>query len=230
MPNRAGLDKNPSDISNMFDQIAQRYDLMNDLLSLGRTRTWRRVVTFVIDPKSGERILDLAAGTGTSSYPLAKRGAHVFPTDISAGMLRQGLHRYPNLHFIAGNALNLPFCDAAFDAVTMSFGLRNVPNVAQTLRELRRVTRPGGRLVICELSSPTLPVLRQSYWFYLRRILPLMSRFSSNPIGYEYLRESIITWPNRSKLSQMMIQAGWKNVEWCNLSGGIVAIHRAVTA
>ncbi len=212
----------------MFDLIAERYDLMNDVLSLGRTYSWRRATTQAIAPRQGEYILDLAAGTGTSSRPLAEAGARVFPTDRSEGMLRTGIKRQPDLNFIAGDALDLPFADDSFDAVTMSFGLRNVPDPARVLAELRRVTRTGGRIVICEFANPTLPGLRQAYWFYLRRIMPWLSRFSTNPTGYDYLRESIITWPSRTMLSEMMVEAGWSDVEWRNLSAGIVAIHRGV--
>lgn len=222
------MDKKQSDVADMFDDVAHRYDLMNFLLSLGRERAWRRATTAAIDPRPDERILDLAAGTGTSSRPLADAGAVVFPADLSAGMLAEGRRRQPDLHFIAADATDLPFADGVFDAATMSFGLRNVPDVPRCLAELRRVVRPGGRLVICEFAEPTLPGLKQAYRLYLRRIMPALAKISSNPVSYSYLRESILGWPSRQRLATMMGDAGWTGVQWRDLTGGIVALHRAV--
>lgn len=212
----------------MFDDVAPRYDLMNDVLSFGLTPAWRAATTRAIDPQPGELILDLAAGTGSSGVPLASGGARVIAADLSIGMLRVGRNRAPQLDFLAANALELPFQDDVFDAVTMSFGLRNVPDVALVLAELRRVTKPGGRLVICEFSHPNQPGLKQLYPFYLRRVMPLISKFASNPDSYGYLGETILAWPDQEQLACSISAAGWSDVEYRNLSGGLVALHRGV--
>jgi len=179
--------------------------------------------------RSGERVLDLAAGTGTSSEPFATVGADVVPADFSLGMLRVGKQRRPDLAFTAGDATRLPFADAAFDAVTMSFGLRNVVDTDAALRELLRVTRPGGRLVVCEFSTPVWAPFRTVYVNYLMRALPAVARrVSSNPESYVYLAESIRAWPDQAALAKVLQQAGWRDVAWRNLTGGVVALHRAV--
>jgi len=210
----------------MFDSVARRYDLMNDLLTMGIDRDWRREVVAAVDPRPGQRVLDLAAGTGTSSLPIAGAGADVFPTDLSLGMLAVGKQRQPRLHFVAGDALSLPFADAAFDAVSISFGLRNVEDVSGALTELRRVTKPGGRAVICEFSTPTWTPFRSAYRAYLGTAIPVLARVSSNPQAYGYLAESILAWPDQQSLATLMTACGWQGVEWKNLSGGIVALHR----
>ena len=212
----------------MFDDVARRYDLTNDILSLGQDRRWRRIVLDAIDPQPGERVLDLAAGTGTSSQPFRDRGAYVVPCDFSLGMLRQGKKQLPQLPFVAGDGTRLPFADETFDAVTISFGLRNIVDPEQGLGELRRVTRPGGRIVVCEFSSPTWSPFRTVYIEYLMRALPTIARaVSSSPDAYVYLAESIRAWPDQPGLAEWMRTAGWTGVEWRNLSGGIVALHRA---
>ncbi len=228
---RATLAKRRTDVAEMFDQVAARYDLANDVLSLGQDRSWRRSVARAIEPLAGQRILDLAAGTGTSSLPFAEAGAYVCPTDMSLGMLRVGKQRLPGLAFVGGDALALPYADAVFDAVTISFGLRNVEDTAAALRELHRVTRPGGRLVICEFSTPTLTPFRLVYRNYLIAALPRVAKaVSSNPTAYEYLSESILAWPEQHKLAAMITEAGWEGVEWRNLSGGVVALHRGTAS
>jgi demethylmenaquinone methyltransferase/2-methoxy-6-polyprenyl-1,4-benzoquinol methylase len=228
---RARLDKEPHDVAAMFDGVAARYDLTNDVLSAGQTRLWRRAVVRAVDPRPGLRVLDLAAGTGTSSSPFAAGGADVVPCDFSLGMLRVGKQREPGLPFVAGDGLRLPFSDGAFDAVTISFGLRNVQDPDQVLRELMRVTRPGGRLVLCEFSHPTWAPLRTVYMEYLMRALPAVaSRVSSNPDAYVYLAESIRAWPDQPAMAAVVSRAGWGQVGWRDLSGGIVALHRASRA
>lgn len=212
----------------MFDGVAPRYDLVNDLLSVGQDRHWRHQTVAAVDPLPGQRILDLAAGTGTSSHPFAMAGAMVIPADLSEGMLRVGKRRRPELPFINADALALPFHDGAFNAVTISFGLRNVEDVPAALSELRRVTTPGGRIVICEFSTPTSTLLRHAYRDYLLRALPKVARLSSaNPVAYDYLAESILAWPGQRALAEHLVEAGWHGVGWKNLSGGIVALHRA---
>lgn len=226
---RARLDKHPHEVAAMFDDVAERYDLTNDVLSLGRTRAWRTAVQRAVDARPGERVLDLAAGTGTSSVPFAAAGAQVVPCDFSLGMLEVGKRRQPDLGFVAGDALRLPFADAAFDAVTISFGLRNVHHTEAALQELLRVTRPGGRLVVCEFSHPTWAPFRTVYVEYLMRALPAVARrVSSNPDAYVYLAESIRAWPDQPELAALVLAAGWTSVAWRDLTGGIVTLHRAV--
>jgi demethylmenaquinone methyltransferase/2-methoxy-6-polyprenyl-1,4-benzoquinol methylase len=225
---RADLDKQPAEVAAMFDDVARRYDLTNDVLSLGQDRRWRTQVVKAVDARPGERVLDLAAGTGTSSQPFADRGAVVVPCDFSLGMLRVGKQARPHLPFTAGDGTRLPFADGTFDAVTISFGLRNIVDPDAGLRELRRVTRPGGRLVVCEFSSPTWAPFRTVYLEYLMKALPRVARaVSSSPDAYVYLAESIRAWPDQAGLAARLQLAGWGGVEWRNLSGGIVALHRA---
>lgn len=210
----------------MFDEVAPRYDLMNDLMTFGQVRAWRRAVVRAIDPKPGELVLDLAAGTGTSSEPLKDAGAIPFPTDLSLGMLATGRQRYPKLHFVAGDGLALPYRDDSFDAVTISYGLRNVQDTAAGLAEMLRVTRPGGRVVIAEFSTPTRTPFRAAYRWYLGEIMPRFQPVSSNATAYDYLAESILAWPDQAGLAAMMRSVGWRGVQWKNLTGGIVAMHR----
>ena len=225
---RARLDKAPRDVAAMFDEVAERYDVTNDVMTAGQMRLWRRAVRDAVDALPGERVLDLAAGTGTSSGPFAAEGAHVVPCDFSLGMLQVGKRRQPALPFVAGDALRLPFADASFDAVTISFGLRNVSDADAALRELLRVTRPGGRLVVCETSFPVLRPVRAAYVAALTRVLPwLARRTSSNPDAYVYLTESISAWPDQRALAGRVAAAGWERVEWRDLTGGAVALHRA---
>ncbi|NKI45061.1 MULTISPECIES: demethylmenaquinone methyltransferase [Streptomyces] len=226
---RASLDKQPHEVASMFDDVADRYDLTNDVLSLGQARLWRREVAKAVDARPAQKILDLAAGTATSSLPFAQTGAYVVPCDFSLGMLQVGKRRHPWLPLTAGDATKLPFQDDTFDAVTISFGLRNVQATESALRELYRVTRPGGRVVICEFSQPTWAPFRTVYTEYLMRALPPVARaVSSNPEAYVYLAESIRAWPDQPALAALLQKAGWSKVAWRNLSGGIVALHRGV--
>ena len=225
---RADLDKAPQDVASMFDTVAERYDLTNDVLSAGQDRRWRKATVAAVGAQPGQTVLDIAAGTGTSSEPFADAGVHVVPADFSLGMLRVGQRRRPDLAFTAADATRLPFADASFDAVTMSFGLRNVVDVDGALREFARVTKPGGRLVVCEFSQPVWGPVRAAYLNYLMRALPSIARkTSSNPESYVYLAESIRAWPDQRELAAKIREAGWADVQWRNLSGGIVALHRA---
>jgi demethylmenaquinone methyltransferase / 2-methoxy-6-polyprenyl-1,4-benzoquinol methylase len=226
---RANLDKKPHEVAAMFDQVAERYDRTNDVLSFGQDRRWRQAVATTLDLRPGERVLDLAAGTGTSSEPFADGGAFTVPCDFSLGMLRVGRRRRPDLGFVAGDATRLPFADGSFDAVTISFGLRNVVDVDAALAELLRVTRSGGRLLICEFSHPSWKPWRVVYSEYLMRALPAVARrVSSDPEAYVYLAESIRVWPDQRGFGRRLRAAGWDEVAYRNLSGGIVALHRAV--
>ena len=224
---RANLDKQPREVAQMFDAIARRYDLTNDVMALGQTRAWRAATVRAIDASPGERVLDLAAGTGTSSEPLADAGVDVVPCDFSVGTLEVGKRRRPDLPFVAGDATRLPFADETFDAVTISFGLRNVADAQGALREMLRVTRPGGRIVVCEFSTPTWAPFRVVYENYLSKALPRVAKAVSRTDGpYEYLAESIADWPDQVALGREMRAAGWDRVAYRNLSGGIVALHR----
>ena len=223
---RADLGKEPEEVSAMFDGVARRYDLLNDLLSLGRTKAWRKVATSIIAPKPGMRILDIAAGTGSSSRPLADAGAEVIPLDFSKGMLEAGRKRHPDLAFTHGDALALTFKDNEFDVTTISFGLRNTSDTLIALRESLRVLKSGGRMVVIEFSQPTNKIFRTIYLRYLMRAIPPIARkVSSNPGAYIYLAESIMAWPNQADLAGLMKMAGFEEVHWKNLTFGIVAIH-----
>ncbi|KRC88060.1 ubiquinone biosynthesis methyltransferase UbiE [Terrabacter sp. Root85] len=223
---RAQLDKKPVDVASMFDTVAEKYDVTNDVLSLGQDRLWRRAVVKAVDAKPGERILDIAAGTGTSSEPWANEEIEIVPADFSLGMLRVGRRRRPDMAFTAADAMSLPFADESFDVVTMSFGLRNVADAETALREFLRVTKPGGRLLVCEFSQPVNKVFRTVYSNYLMRALPPVARrTSSNPDSYVYLAESIRAWPPQGELARVVEAAGWQQVGWTNLTGGIVALH-----
>jgi demethylmenaquinone methyltransferase / 2-methoxy-6-polyprenyl-1,4-benzoquinol methylase len=226
---RASLDKEPHEVAAMFDGVAKRYDRTNTVLSFGRDRAWRRLTRDALQLRPGERVLDLAAGTGVSTAELARSGAYAVGADFSLGMLRVGHKVRPRVPLVAGDALALPFRDRAFDAVTVSFGLRNIVDLDAALAELARVTRPGGRLVVCEFSHPVSRPLRAMYLRYLMRALPgVARRVASNPDAYVYLAESIQAWPDQRALAERIRGAGWTEVAWRNLTGGIVALHRGV--
>ena len=210
----------------MFDDVARKYDRVNDLLSLGQTRRWRKRVVRIIDPKPGMSILDIAAGPGSSSEPLQQAGADVVALDFSEGMLTQGRKVRPKLTFVRGDALQLPFPDHHFDLTTISFGIRNTNDYEKALREAYRVTKPGGRMVIVEFSTPTNKFFRNIYLNYLMRLLPRVARLtSSNPDAYVYLAESIRAWPDQSAFAVKMSANGWLTPTWVNLTGGVVAVH-----
>jgi demethylmenaquinone methyltransferase / 2-methoxy-6-polyprenyl-1,4-benzoquinol methylase len=228
---RAQLDKRPADVSAMFDAVADRYDLLNDVLSLGQCRLWRAAVARIMAAGPGDLVLDIAAGTGTSSRAFTTSGARCVASDFSLGMLKVGAARQARsgrheVSLAAGDALALPFADRAFDAVTISFGLRNLADPKAGLAEMLRVTRPRGRLVVCEFSHLPIGPLDRVYQRYLAAVLPAIARrLSGNADAYSYLAESIRDWPAQPELADVIRSAGWSSVKWRNLSMGVVAVH-----
>ena len=232
---RAGLDKRPDEVAAMFDQVARRYDVTNAVLSVGMDRGWRKATAAALRLAPGQRVLDLAAGTATSSRAFAAAGTDVLACDFSVGMLRAGqarLARRPptagTVRLVAGDGLRLPFPDESFDRVTISFGLRNVADTVQALAELRRVTRPGGRLVVCEFATIRIAPVDMLYRRYLTGVLPAIARRAArSPEAYQYLAESIADWPAQRELAGLIEAAGWSAVRWRDLSLGVVAVHVA---
>lgn len=226
---RANLDKQPHEVAKMFDDVAARYDIVNDILSFGQTRLWRSATVKASRVRVDDKVLDIAAGTGTSSLAFRDAGAFVVPLDFSFGMLKTGKTKHPAMPFIQGDALALPFADDTFDAVSISFGIRNVHDTQKALQEMLRVTKPGGRLVICEFSHPANEQFRAIYFNYLMKALPeIAKRTASNPEAYVYLAESISQWPTQSEFAAEIGHSGWADVSYQNLTGGIVAIHTAI--
>lgn len=224
---RANLDKNPLDVKSMFNTVAKHYDLMNFLASLGQEKFWRRATRHAVVTRPGLRVLDVAAGTGASAIEFVHAGATVVAVDFSQGMIHEGQLRHPELDFRQADAMNLDFADNSFDAVTISFGLRNVANPDRALREFYRVLKPGGHLVVCEFSRPTWAPLRALYRFFLGHVLPPLARVaSSNASAYDYLAESILAWPTQYEFAAHLRAAGFKRLQLRNLTGGIVALHR----
>ncbi|MGW4589054.1 demethylmenaquinone methyltransferase [Amycolatopsis thermoflava] len=224
---RASLDKDPHEVAAMFDGVSEGYDRANSVMTFGFDRRWRTTTSRVLDARRGERVLDLAAGTGVSTAEYARGGAWCLAADFSLGMLRSGKHR--RVPMVAADALHLPFADDSFDAATISFGIRNFVDTKAALEEIARVVKPGGRLVICEVSTPTFPPIRFVYKKFVLRAMTLLGRFSStNPEAYSYLAESMAAWHDQRSLAQIIASAGWSKVEWLNLTFGVVAIHRAI--
>lgn len=225
----AGRDgKDAALVQAMFDRVAPRYDLANAALSLGQDAHWRRVTAIASRP-AGAACLDVAAGPGNVAVELAARGAHrVTALDLSFNMLAEGARQdHPDIDFVNGDALALPFSDATFDVVTISFGLRNVPDPERALAEFARVSRPGARLVVCEFAAPTWAPFREVYRRYLVGLLPAAAHVvSSSATAYRYLADSILAWPDRRAVADWMVTAGYREVQVKDLAGGIVAVHR----
>lgn len=223
------MDKKPLDVARMFDQVGEKYDITNTVLSFGQDRRWRRITRQRLNLQPGEKVLDLAAGTAVSTEELAKSGAWCIACDFSLGMLAAGAKR--DVPKVCGDGMQLPFADNTFDAVTISYGLRNIHDFEAGLREMARVTKPGGRLTVAEFSTPVVPVFKQIYLNYLMRALPAIAKLlSSNPESYEYLADTIRAWPNQEQLARAINSNGWSECGWRNLNLGIVALHSAVKA
>jgi demethylmenaquinone methyltransferase / 2-methoxy-6-polyprenyl-1,4-benzoquinol methylase len=216
----------------MFDRVAPRYDLANTLLSFGQDRGWRQAAARATRLAPGELALDVACGTGGLTRALARLQprATVFGADFSFEMVRRA-PKAPGPAYLAADALRLPFEDGSLDVVTISFGLRNLPDPDQGLREFRRVLRQGGRVLVCEFSRPTAPVFSQAYDRYLVRMLPRAARWiASDAEAYQYLARSIGAWPDQPGLARRLRRVGFTQVQWRDLTGGIVALHRGVVA
>jgi demethylmenaquinone methyltransferase/2-methoxy-6-polyprenyl-1,4-benzoquinol methylase len=221
------MDKQPDEVAGMFDTVANNYDITNAVLSAGNSTLWRFATVKAIDPQPGERILDIACGTGTSSVALSRTGATVVGVDFSPGMLGEARRKHSSVEFVEGDAMKLPFVSDEFDAVTISFGLRNITDPKAALDEMYRVLKPGGRLVITEFSRPPVALMRAGYFSYLKYVMPTVASVTgSNAAAYKYLEETIREWPDQGTLSQWIRGAGFTRVAYRNLTAGIVAMHR----
>jgi len=227
-------------VREVFDSVADRYDIMNDLMSAGLHRLWKRYAVSLLDIRPGHQVLDLAGGTGDLSRLIARHRHEprlVCCCDINARMLERGRDRtidagiVRNLRFVLANGEVLPFSDRAFDRAIIGFGLRNVTDKAAALSELRRVLKPGGRLLVLEFSAVKPPLLAKFYERYSFSILPRLGRWVARDAdSYRYLAESIRVHPKQEALAEMIRSAGFDSVRWHNLLGGVVAIHEARTA
>jgi demethylmenaquinone methyltransferase/2-methoxy-6-polyprenyl-1,4-benzoquinol methylase len=233
---RVPLAEKKQRVAAVFDSVADNYDLMNDLMSLGLHRAWKHFTLELAAAREGERVLDIAAGTGDLAAGIARRvgaSGHVLLVDINAAMLARGRDRLldsgiaGNVGYCQANAEKLPFKTAGFDLVTIGFGLRNVTDKAAALAEMARVTKPGGRVLVLEFSRPRLPGLSRLYDAYSFSVLPWLGRnVAHDEAAYRYLAESIRMHPHQEMLADMMRAAGLVRCGYHNLAGGIVAVHR----
>jgi demethylmenaquinone methyltransferase/2-methoxy-6-polyprenyl-1,4-benzoquinol methylase len=219
-------------VRTMFDRVAPRYDLTNTVISLGQDRGWRTSAARATRLAPGETAIDVACGTGALTRTLARLepNAYVIGADFAWEMVRRApRERGVKVAYLAGDATRLPLPNESADVVTIAFGLRNLPDPDAGLREFRRVLRPGGRLVICEFSTPTAPVFSTVYDRYLSKLIPVAAKaVSSDSEAYAYLARSIDAWPDQPGLARRMRRAGFVDVAWRNLTGGVVALHRGM--
>ncbi|NOX09815.1 MAG: bifunctional demethylmenaquinone methyltransferase/2-methoxy-6-polyprenyl-1,4-benzoquinol methylase UbiE [Gammaproteobacteria bacterium] len=223
-------------VAKVFDSVASNYDIMNDVMSLGIHRLWKRYTLDLSGVRKGHKVLDLAGGTGDLAGRMSRMvGAEgeIILADINASMVAEGRSRMlnqgvsGNIHYVQANAEELPFPDDYFDCITMAFGLRNVTDKDKALRSMQRILKPGGKLLVLEFSKPVTPGLKPFYDFYSFKILPFMGKLIANDEeSYRYLAESIRMHPPQEELKEMMENAGFERCEFFNLSGGIVALHR----
>lgn len=225
-----------SRVAGVFHSVADKYDVMNDVMSFGVHRLWKRLTIDAAGAKQGSKILDLAGGTGDLASKFARivgQTGKVVLSDINASMLENGRKRLTdlgiagNIEYVQANAECLPFADNSFDIVTMAFGLRNVTDKDSALGSIFRVLKPGGRLLVLEFSKPVLPSLAPIYDQYSFKLLPMMGKIIANDAeSYRYLAESIRMHPDQEILKQMMSTAGFERVTYTNMTGGIVALHK----
>ncbi|ASX26042.1 bifunctional demethylmenaquinone methyltransferase/2-methoxy-6-polyprenyl-1,4-benzoquinol methylase UbiE [Candidatus Williamhamiltonella defendens] len=223
-------------VADIFDSVAAKYDLMNDLMSFGIHRLWKRFTIESSAVRPGQKILDLAGGTGDFTAKFSRmvgEKGEVILADINSSMLMTGREkirnqgRINNIHYVQANAESLPFCDNYFDCITFAFGLRNVTEKEKALSSILRVLKPGGRLLVLEFSAPVFPWLRKIYDVYSFHVLPKMGKIVAQAEqSYRYLAESIRMHPDQDTLKLMMMNAGFEQVTYSNLTGGIVALHR----
>ncbi len=229
-------DQKAGKVAGVFDSVAGKYDVMNDVMSFGAHRLWKRFTVEMSNVRGGQRVLDLAGGTGDLAAKFApKVGMHgkVVVADINAAMLQRGRERLVNagvvgnVEYVQADAENLPFPDHHFDCITMAFGLRNVTHKDRALASMYRVLKPAGRLLVLEFSKLNIPALQPLYDLYSFKLLPLMGKLiAQDADSYRYLAESIRMHPDQEELKHMMETAGFERCEYFNLSGGIVALHR----
>jgi demethylmenaquinone methyltransferase/2-methoxy-6-polyprenyl-1,4-benzoquinol methylase len=229
-------DKKAGLVADVFSSVAGKYDVMNDVMSFGVHRLWKKIAMGHTGLKKGQRALDVAGGTGDLTVYMSKQvgpTGEVIISDINPDMLEQGRRRLidkgiaGNIKFVEANAEELPFEENSFDCVTIAFGLRNVTDKDKALRSMYKVLKPGGRLLILEFSKPVLPGLNEVYDFYSFKLLPLMGKvIAKDADSYQYLAESIRMHPDQATLKAMMEQAGFERCTYHNMSGGIVALHK----
>ncbi len=221
------LEKTPKKISAMFNDIAGKYDFINDITTLGLVRIWRKKIKKTIRPEKGDKILDIAAGTGTSSAAIFNDDVEIIAVDISEKMIEVARKNYPNITFIQADATQLPFEDNTFDITTISFGIRNINNPIKALKEMYRVTKVGGKVVICEFSMPDNRAFKKLYKLYMKVVFKKVIRlFSDNFQAYSYLNESIIRWDTKEELAEKMFRAGWREIGYKTMTFGTVTLHK----
>jgi demethylmenaquinone methyltransferase/2-methoxy-6-polyprenyl-1,4-benzoquinol methylase len=209
----------------MFDRIARVYDRMNSVMTAGMHHRWRERAVDLAQVGPGSRCLDVATGTGDLAIELAARGAAVVGLDFSERMLALARTKAPGIDWVQGNALDLPFGDGEFHAATVGFGARNFADLDRGLSELARVTRPGGRVVILEITAPQRPPLSWFFSVWFDRAVPALGRLAGDPDAYSYLPSSVRRFPGPGELSAHMAAAGLEDVRWILTAGGIIAVH-----